>query len=225
MRRCRRRMDRRTAATGIIVAVVAVLLVSVFGRDADAARTGAEDRAVVRGRATLDGASFDAPYLGAAVKRNGLVTPCQLTLPPVRDGRFAIRVRARTEARGCGAAGSQIFLWTFVQEQIVYSSQSVRWPGNGKAARFDPAVLDRRAHRRCRNHRRVRRRDLRPCQPAAAAGCQRRGTHRRDAVRSCHDPAYRQLHRIQHRRGWSGLDSGVRDRWHHHVPGRRARGA
>jgi hypothetical protein len=132
-------MDRRTVTTRIIVAVVAVLLVSAFGRDADAARTGAEDRAVVRGRATLDGASFDAPYVGAAVKRNGLVTPCQLTLPRVRDGRFAIKVRARTEARGCGAAGSQIFLWTFVQEQIVYSSQSVRWPGNGKTARFDPA--------------------------------------------------------------------------------------
>jgi hypothetical protein len=132
-------MDRRTVTTSVIVAVVAVLLVSAFGRDADAARTGAGDRVVVRGRATLDGALFDATYLGAAVKRNGLVTPCQLTLRPVRDGRFAIKVRARTEARGCGAAGSHIFLWTFVQEQIVYSSQSVRWPVNGKTARFDPA--------------------------------------------------------------------------------------
>ena len=132
-------MNRRTATTRIIVAVVAVLLVSAFGRDTHAARTGAENRVVVRGRANLDGASFDAPYLGAAVKRNGLVTPCQQTLPRVRDGRFAIKVLARAEARGCGAAGSQIFLWTFAQEQIVYSSESVRWPGNGKAARFDPA--------------------------------------------------------------------------------------
>jgi hypothetical protein len=132
-------MDRRIVTTSIIVGVVTVLLVSAFGRDAGAAGTGARDRAVVRGRATLDGASFDAPYLGAAVKRNGLVTPCQLTLPRVRDGRFAIRVRPRTEARGCGATGSQIFLWTFVQEQIVYSSKSVRWPGTGKTAKFDPA--------------------------------------------------------------------------------------
>jgi hypothetical protein len=133
-------MDRRTVTTtSIIVAVVTVLLVSAFGRAADAARTASQDRVVVRGLATLDGASFDAPYLGAAVKRNGLVTPCQSALPTVRDGRFAITVRARTEARGCGAAGSRIYLWTFVQEQIVYSSQSVRWPGNGKRARFDPA--------------------------------------------------------------------------------------
>jgi len=133
-------MDRRTVTTSIIIiAVVAVLLVSAFGRDADAARTGGQDRVVVRGLATLDGTSFDAPYLGAAVKRNGLVTPCQRALPPVRDGRFAITVRARTEARGCGAAGSRIFLWTFVQDQIVYSSQSVRWPGAGKTTRFDPA--------------------------------------------------------------------------------------
>ena len=107
-------------------------------RDADAVRSGAKDRVVVRGRATLDGASFDAPYLGAVVKRRGLVTPCQYALPRVRDGRFAITVRARSEALGCGAAGSEIFLWTFVQDQIVYSDQSVRWPGNGKTARFDP---------------------------------------------------------------------------------------
>jgi hypothetical protein len=131
-------MDRRTVATSIIVPVVAVLLVSAYGRDADAARTGGEDRVVVRGRAKLDGASFDAQYLGAAVKRHGLVTPCQHALPRVRNGRFAIKVLARAEARGCGAAGSRIFLWTFVQDRIVYSSQSVRWPGNGKTAKFDP---------------------------------------------------------------------------------------
>ena len=131
-------MDRRTVTTSIIAPVVAVLLVSAFGREAAAARTGDEDRAVVRGRANLDGARFDSPYLGAVVKRHGLVTPCQHTLPRVRDGRFTISVRARTEARGCGAAGSRIFLWTFVQDQIVYSSQSVRWPGADKAARFDP---------------------------------------------------------------------------------------
>ena len=127
-------MDRRTVTTSVIVAVVAVLLVNAFRRDADAARTGAEDRVVVRGRANLDGAPFDAQYLGAAVKLNGLVTPCQSALPRVRDGRFAIKALARTEATGCGAAGSRIFLWTFVQEQIVYSSQSVRWPGNGRTA-------------------------------------------------------------------------------------------
>ena len=63
---------------------------SAFGNDAGAARTSAEDRVVVRGRANLDGASFDAPYLGAVVKRHGLVTPCQHTLPRVRNGRFII---------------------------------------------------------------------------------------------------------------------------------------
>jgi hypothetical protein len=131
-------MDRRAVTSSIIVAVVAALLVSAFGRDAVAARTGAEDRVVVRGRATLDGVPFDAQYLGAVVKRRGLVTPCQYALPRVRDGRFAIPVRARSEALGCGAARSEIFLWTFVQDQIVYSDQSVRWPRTGKTARFAP---------------------------------------------------------------------------------------
>jgi hypothetical protein len=130
-----------TWATKLLVAgvTVAVAIGSAFGRDAGAARSGAEDRVVVRGRATLDGASFDAPYVGAVVKRHGLVTPCQQTLPRVRNGRFALTVYPRTESTGCGVAGSEIFLWTFVQDQIVYSTQSVRWPGNGEKARFDPA--------------------------------------------------------------------------------------
>ncbi len=128
-----------TWAKRLLVAGVTVTAIGgALGRDADAARTGADDRVVVRGRANLDGASFDAPYLGAVVKRHGLVTPCQRTLPRVRDGRFAITVLARTEASGCGAAGSKIFLWTFVQDQIIYSNQSVRWPGTGETARFDP---------------------------------------------------------------------------------------
>jgi hypothetical protein len=117
---------------------ITVAIGGTFGREAGAARTGAKDRVVIRGRAKLDGASFDAPYLGAVVKRRGLVTPCQQTLPRVRNGRFTITVFPRTEANGCGAAGGQVFLWTFVQDQIVYSNQSVQWPGNGKTARFNP---------------------------------------------------------------------------------------
>src|SRR5437016_2721277 len=103
-----------TWAKKLLVAGVTVTAAigSAFGNDAGAARTGAEDRVVVRGRANLDGASFDAPYLGAVVRR--------------------------TEANGCGAAGGKVFLWTFVQDQIVYSNQSAQWPGNGKTARFNP---------------------------------------------------------------------------------------
>ena len=55
---------------------------------------GASDRVVVRGTATLDGASFDANYLGAVVQKAGLVTPCQYTLPPIDHGRFEITVLA-----------------------------------------------------------------------------------------------------------------------------------
>jgi hypothetical protein len=102
------------------------------------ARSAIDDRAVVHGRATLDGEPFDAPYVGAVVKRHGLVTPCQQSLPRVRDGRFGVIVFARTEASGCGARGGEVFLWTFVQDQIVYSSESVAWPGNGGTARFRP---------------------------------------------------------------------------------------
>jgi hypothetical protein len=73
------------------------------------------------------------------VKRHGLVTPCQQTLPKVRSGRYEITVFAQAEASGCGAPGAEILLWTFVQDQIVFSSQSVRWPGNGATAGFLPS--------------------------------------------------------------------------------------
>jgi hypothetical protein len=99
---------------------------------------GSHDRVVIRGRATLDGAPFDATYMGAIVQRDGLVTPCQRRLPEVRTGRYAIPVLARSEAAGCGAPGAEIFLWVFVQERIVFSNESARWPRSGTTARFRP---------------------------------------------------------------------------------------
>ena len=121
------------------VTVMAALGGAVTGDSgAAAAPPGSDDRIVVRGRATLDGVPFDAPYLGAVVERQGLVTPCQRTLPEVRAGRYVINVYARTEATGCGTPGAEVFLWTFVQGQIVYSRESVPWPGRGATARFLP---------------------------------------------------------------------------------------
>jgi hypothetical protein len=119
--------------------VIVMAATAPLGGNADA-RTGVDDRVVVvRGRGTLDGAPFDSPYLGAVVKRHGLVTPCQRALPPVRDGRFAVTVYSGVDARGCGAPDGEIYVWTFVQEQIVYSEQSVDWPGDGKKARLRPS--------------------------------------------------------------------------------------
>ena len=47
--------------------------------EAEAVR-GAGRRVVLHGRLTLDGAPFDARFLGAVVlRRDGLITPCQLT--------------------------------------------------------------------------------------------------------------------------------------------------
>jgi hypothetical protein len=97
---------------------------------------GADERIVLSGHLTLDGKPFDARFLGAVVRRDGLVTPCQLTLPPVAQGNYSIMVLADAESFGCGAPGGEILLWTFVNETIVYSSGAVAWPSNGTAA-FD----------------------------------------------------------------------------------------
>jgi hypothetical protein len=127
-------------ALRVIVVSMTLALGISFATAVGAAEIGDDDRAVVRSvAATLDGATFDAQYVGAVVQRNGLVTPCQQTLPSVRRGRFVVTVYARSVAKGCGAQGGEIFLWTFVHDRIVFSTQSVAWPGRGETVRFDPS--------------------------------------------------------------------------------------
>jgi pimeloyl-ACP methyl ester carboxylesterase len=97
---------------------------------------GAHDRVVLRGRLTLDGAPFDAAYLGAVVRRAGLSTPCQYTLPAVVNGTYEITVLGDAEASGCGASGADILLWTFKDKQL-YSHEAVPWPGTGRTTNVD----------------------------------------------------------------------------------------
>ena len=87
----------------------------------------------------LDGARFDSRWLGAVVLEDGLVTPCQLTLPLVRRGRGSITVVANAEASGCGRPGARIALWTFAHGQIIFSRGHValasRWRAERRTAR------------------------------------------------------------------------------------------
>ena len=93
---------------------------------------GARRRVRLHGRLTLDGAPFDARFLGAVVlRRDGLITPCQLDLPLVRRGRYAITVMAGAEASGCGVPGARIALWTFVGDRFLYTREARRWPRAG----------------------------------------------------------------------------------------------
>jgi hypothetical protein len=92
---------------------------------------GARRRVVVHGSLELDGERFDSRFLGAVVIRNGLVTPCQLTLPPVRRGRASIVVLADAEGSGCGRPGARIALWTFAHDKIIFSRETWRWPRHG----------------------------------------------------------------------------------------------
>jgi hypothetical protein len=98
---------------------------------------GARDRVRLRGRLTLDGAPFDARWVGAVVRRAGLITPCQYTLPPVRNGRYEITVLADAEASGCGAPGAEIVLWTFANNQKLYTGAAAAWPGNRRTTNLD----------------------------------------------------------------------------------------
>ena len=115
--------------------------------EADAVH-GARRRVRLHGRLTLDGAAFDARFLGAVVlRRDGLLTPCQLELSSVRRGRYTITVMAGAEASGCGVPGARIALWTFAGDRILYSRGTGRWPRSGVAA-SGYHLLEREAQRR-----------------------------------------------------------------------------
>jgi hypothetical protein len=98
---------------------------------------GASDRVVLKGVLTLDGAPFDARSLGAVVRRDGLITPCQYTLASVSHGQYEITVLADAEASGCGAPGAEILLWASARNQLLYSREFAVWPGNGASAQLD----------------------------------------------------------------------------------------
>jgi len=96
------------------------------------------DRITVRGTATLDGAPLDADFLGAVVRRDGLITPCQSGIPGVDRGRYVITVLARQAGSGCGRRGAEVVLWTFAGDTKLYSTASLPWPRRGRGAHFDP---------------------------------------------------------------------------------------
>jgi len=140
--------------SALFIALIVALATACGGSSSDVASTaiptpvtteadavpGARDRVVVRGTITLDGSPVDSRFLGAIVVRDGLVTPCQYTLPSVDHGQYEITVLADAEGSGCGAPGAQIFLWTNALDQNLYTRESVVWPGNGGTANFDATV-------------------------------------------------------------------------------------
>ncbi len=101
-------------------------------REANAVE-GADDRVVLHGTLTLDGAPLDTRFLGAVVVRDGLSTACQFTLPPVVGGRFEITVLADSESAGCGRPGARVYLWALTNGQQVYSTSAINWPGTGRS--------------------------------------------------------------------------------------------
>ena len=94
-----------------------------------------EPHVTIRGRATLDGEPLDARWIGAVVRRHGLVTPCNVTLPPSRNGRYEIQVYADKASASCGRRRSDVLLWTYAGEQKLYANATVPWP-DGDSARF-----------------------------------------------------------------------------------------
>lgn len=105
---------------------------------------GASERVTLTGDLTLDGQAFDSTFLGAVVMKDGLITPCQYTLPTVEDGRYEITVKAESETHGCGEAGGEVFLWTYPANQQLWSSNGLPWPDRGSAT-FDAAFSSKQS--------------------------------------------------------------------------------
>ena len=93
-------------------------------------------KALVHGRATLDGAPFDAKFVGAVVQQDGLRTACQASLPAIKDGIYRLEVLAASASAGCGRSGAQVVLWTFVGGKQLWS-RAVPWPGDRQDVAFN----------------------------------------------------------------------------------------
>src|SRR4029079_583363 len=79
---------------------------------------GTDQRVTLRGKLTLDGAPLNAQFLGARVTTpDGLAGACQTQIPSVTNGAYEIAVAAEEEVHGCGTAGANVVLWTFVNDQ------------------------------------------------------------------------------------------------------------
>ena len=98
-----------------------------------------DDRLGLSGTASLDGVPFDAEFLGAVVLDEGLATSCQRDLAEVAGGSYQIAVLGEHEAAGCGRAGTDVVLWTYVGDQQLYSTASVPWPTDAPVATFAAA--------------------------------------------------------------------------------------
>jgi hypothetical protein len=91
----------------------------------------------VQGNATLDGAPFDAQFLGAVVLRDGLATACQANISSVFSDGYKIHVLPEGGSAGCGRPGDPVALWTFARGKKLYSTSTVPWPEQGNHATFD----------------------------------------------------------------------------------------
>jgi hypothetical protein len=92
---------------------------------------------VVKGTARVDGAPFDAEYLGAVVRDRGLETACQQDLAVVANGAYRVAVFGGPESAGCGRAGSDIVLWTYVRGQRLFATAAAPWPADAATLTFD----------------------------------------------------------------------------------------
>jgi hypothetical protein len=88
-------------------------------------------RLTLTGALTLDGAPFDAQFMGVRITRDGLATICQAEIPPVVQGAYEIGVLSDAEARGCGADGAELLLWTFLNDTFFYASTTTPWQDGG----------------------------------------------------------------------------------------------
>lgn len=128
------RATRLLACAVLLIAIIAAA--SACGSDGESGDPRAR-RVTLRGELTVDGEPFDSRFLGARVRQDGLVAPCQVVLSGVTDGEYDIDVFPDSEVRGCGASGTRIFLWTVVDDEQLYSLVEFNWPEDGATAEFD----------------------------------------------------------------------------------------
>ena len=56
------------------------------------------------------------------------MTPCNVAIPAISAGRFALGVYTERSSVGCGRPKSRVVLWTYVGPKQLFSTQAIDWP-------------------------------------------------------------------------------------------------
>ncbi|MEX2245548.1 MAG: DUF6351 family protein [Dehalococcoidia bacterium] len=113
--------------------------VARFGTPEGDEVAGADDRLVLSGSMTVDGAPLGNGYMWIEViGEDGLRQVCSFSEPGSdASGAYRRAVMAETELKGCGTPGRRLQILAFAGDELLGSQETFAWPTDAGTATFD----------------------------------------------------------------------------------------